>query len=341
MCGICGFNRASKSSIPNGRKFATASLLAIESRGRDATGAAWFEKGDDDYVYYDKAQGPATRIAPKLAMPAKGITTLVGHTRYLTLGTALDNDNNHPVVHGRITAVHNGRVENHDELVELAGVPRVGKVDSFAFAALLSQQDRLGADHPKELLELVHGVAAIAWLDGSDPGVLHLARLSTRPLAVGWTKRGDLVFASTQSALRRTAVTAGVGITDIIDIPEGTYLRVRDGAFEEWSTFKVNHPKVKQLDFDMPKGMARPARQDKPKGKKGKRRPTVSSYDPDKDPVVMSHNEYLARLDGFEAWEDQVDWDSLVPRRGWDNWPARELAARSGDVEPDDDTLFG
>lgn len=346
MCGITGFNRAPRSSIPNGRRFAREALLAIESRGRDATGAAWFEKDDLDYVYYDKAQGPASRIAPALALPGKGITTLVGHTRYLTLGTAHDNDNNHPVVHGRITAVHNGRVENHDELIGLAGVPRVGKVDSFAFAALLSQQDALGAAHPKDLLELVHGVASIAWLDGSEPGVLHLARLSTRPLSVGWTKRGDFVFASTQGALRRTASKADVTILDVMDIPEGTYLRVKDGAFEEWESFKVNPPKVQQLDFDMPRGSAVPkaksAKGQKRDANKGKRRPTVSSYEPDKDPVVMSHNEYLARLDGFEAWEDQIDWDQLVPRRGWNDWPARELARREAGLDGEhDDDLFG
>ena len=31
-------------------------------------------------------------------------------------------------------------------------------------------------------------------------------------------------------------------------------------------------------------------------------------------------SEYLANLDGFEPWEagiDGIDWDNVVPRRGW------------------------
>lgn len=325
MCGIAGYSRNNpRTSIPNGRKFAIALSLGIESRGRDATGFAWQERDDLESVWYSKRKGRATQVASSLALPYEGIQNLAAHTRFLTLGSAENNDNNHPVVANGVTAVHNGRVENHQELVALSGLERVGIVDSWAIPALLSQQAELGADHPTELLELIEGVAAIAWFDSDDPGVLHLARLSTRPLTVGWTKRGDLVYSSTRQTLEKGMKAANVGIFDVIDIPEGTYLRVRDGAFEEWSSFKVRHPVVTE-DLDMPG--AKP----KAKAKKAPRRGAMqmsglSSFDPDEDLLdsISDGTDYLDTLADFDSWESQVDarmdgidWDNLVPRRGW------------------------
>lgn len=347
MCGIAGFSRnTERSSIPNGRRFAVALAEGIESRGRDATGFTWQERDDAANVWYSKQQGPASKVANRLALPGKGITNLLAHTRFLTLGGAENNDNNHPVVADHITCTHNGRVENHDELIEMTGLDRIGEVDSWSIPALLSQQAELGAAHPKELLELIHGVAAIAWLDASDPGVLHLARMSTRPLTIGWTKRGDLVYSSTRGTLEKGYKRGGVGVTDIIDIPEGTYLRVRDGAFEEWSEFKVNPPKAKAPDNDMP-GLrpytnmfpatttAKPKAGKGKRGKKGKRKnprhpaglrlPNMSGvgdFDPDtvEPPYVMDHAEYLDmmgksdeeildnldRLQDFDSWEQNI-----------------------------------
>jgi len=347
MCGIAGFNRAEgRSSIPNGRSFAIALAIGIESRGKDATGFAWAEADDHANVWYSKKQGKATRVAPAAPLPRQGIRNLAAHTRYLTLGGAEDNNNNHPVVLDHITAVHNGRVDNHEELIALAGAERIGQVDSFAIPALLARAEELGADHPKELLELIHGVAAISWLDASDPEVLHLARLSTRPLTIGWTKKGDLVFSSTRGTMRKAETLGKVAVEDVLDVPEGTYMRIRNGQFEEWSDFKVNHPKVTQLDMDMPgakKGKGKSA-----KGKARKQRkqqnvvPATVSYDP----------QYTANLDGFDAWEDQIDWDSLVPRRGWKagdmlddlDWPPADLVTDADGnwppAEPSDDELW-
>lgn len=303
MCGLAGFCRAETTSIPNGRKFARQLALAIEDRGKHATGFGWNEAGDDTNVYYSKMAGRAVRVADRLPLPPKGIGTLMAHTRHATLGSPQVNDNNHPVVSDHIVAVHNGRVDNHYELIRLAGLEsrRVGIVDSWAIPALLSAD--LSAT-PKELLGLIEGVAAVAWMDSTENRVLHLARLSTRPLAVAWTKRGDLVFASTPVNLRRASSIADIKLLDITPLKEGTYLRIENGTIAEWDEFEVRHPVV-QAPLDMP-GLPKAT---KAKAK-GKAKPTA--------PKVMSHSEYLANLDGFEPWEasiDGIDWDSVVPRR--------------------------
>lgn len=339
MCGIAGYSRnLERSSIPNGRDFARALTLAIEPRGKHATGGAWWERSDPANVWYSKMEGPARHVVDRLALPAEGITTAAMHTRFATLGKSSDLDNVHPVVAGAITCTHNGRVENHDELIELTGLARIGQVDSWSIPALLSQQDELGADHPKELLELIHGVAAIAWLDANEEGVLHLARCSTRPLFIGWTRRSDLVYSSTRKTLEAGARRGKVGVHDIMEVPEGTYMRISDGKFDEWDTFKVNPPKEPAIDMDMPgAGRAYP------------RAPlfAAQSFDPDEDTSLLDESLWadeqrrsrsvLAGIDGglhddpfdddpfdgsnddglIDPYGDGIDWDNLVPRRGW------------------------
>jgi glucosamine 6-phosphate synthetase-like amidotransferase/phosphosugar isomerase protein len=316
MCGIIGCSRASKTSIPNGRKFMRTALNTIEDRGRQATGVGWAEYGDPINVWYSTLEGPASKVGHRLAMPKKGMHTMIGHTRHATLGKSSDHNNRHPVVADNIVLVHNGRCDNHKDLLSLANVKNPGLVDSFALPALLSKQEELGADHATDLLELVEGVAALAWMDTSENGVLHLARLAQRPLTIGWTKRGDLVFGSTREALRRTARLAGVKINEIESLDEGVYMRVEAGEVTDFRCFKVNHPKVVVAE-------------DKPGMKKSKLAvvPAFNGADFDWwDEYDRHEAERLERqaengrvfdLAMDQIDEHEIDWDNLIPRRGW------------------------
>jgi glucosamine 6-phosphate synthetase-like amidotransferase/phosphosugar isomerase protein len=296
VCGIAGFNRADTTSIPNGRKFAFALAEAIEDRGRHATGAAWAMKDNVEDVFYAKKQGPAAKVVRDLAMPRKGMSNIIVHTRQATLGSSKVYANLHPTVSEHVALVHNGRVDNHAELIAMTGLTRQGEVDSWALPAMISQQVELGATHPTELLELVRGVAAVAWIEGGDAQVLHLARLSTRPLHFGWTKRGDFVFASTISALLAASKAAGVGVNGIQAMKQGQYLRVESGSITESRTFKVNHPPVKVAE-DMPRRVSQPY---------------LTAFDADDVKWWAEYDAYEAR----SRSESEIDWDSLVPRRG-------------------------
>jgi glutamine phosphoribosylpyrophosphate amidotransferase len=349
MCGIAGVSRNATTSIPHGGKFAISLARSIEDRGKDSTGFGWGQADDQEHVYYAKMAGKATKVADILPLPGKGIHSLIAHTRHGTKGSPKINDNNHPVVAENIVCVHNGRVDNDDDLIGLAGMEaeRLGTVDSWAIPALLSKREELGAT-VTDLLELIEGVAAIAWLDSHEPGVMHLARLSTRPLTIGWTKRGDLVFASTTANLRKAAELSKVGVDDITTLKEGTYLRIEQGGIIEWTEFTPRHPKI-EYAVDMPGVSAPrlplnsyPPAKTGGKGKGNKRNPKGK-----RDPHVMSHDEWMAYRDRLAAnaaeqsyfdsleraqakadaayldtlpdnsWEHDIDWEGLAPRRGW------------------------
>jgi len=200
MCGIWALSRADKSSITDGRFAMLAGLLAIEDRGPHSTGLA-YTIGKERTVWYTKAVGTASKVIGELDIDGKTrVWSAVGHVRYSTQG-AHTYDNAHPVVADSTVLVHNGVLDNDDDLIEQAGIERVGEVDSFAAAAIIEAAPKLGFT-TLEALQLIDGDFALAWLDADDTETLHLVRGNGRPLAIGFTKRGDLVAASTPANLR-------------------------------------------------------------------------------------------------------------------------------------------
>lgn len=240
MCGLFGFSRAPRTSIVNGREFALDGLVSIEDRGHHATGAGWTIKRDRSQAFFSSLEGRASRVAQRLPIDKRGVQTLVGHTRWATHGPSSDAANRHPVVCDGIVATHNGVLSNHLSLIKQAGVVNPGVVDSFAIPAILANLHRFEAEHPVDVLSLVEGDAALAWIDASDHDALHLARLAGRPLAIGWTKRGDLIYASTPAALFWLSHVADTKITGVETLGEGDYVRIEAGEIVDYRTIKVN-----------------------------------------------------------------------------------------------------
>jgi glucosamine 6-phosphate synthetase-like amidotransferase/phosphosugar isomerase protein len=190
VCGIAGFLVSSDECDVNVRGLAQDLLLDIESRGRDATGAAWF---DGPTVMVQKDALPAKQFVPHLEIPNSARNVIL-HTRAQTQGSHRNNDNNHPVVTGGIVGVHNGGVWNDDSLFRRMGIEdqRVGEVDTEAIFAAIAYgteinpktgKPRLSADL-LDILGEVNGSAAIAWLKvNGNPDVMELARISTSPLS--------------------------------------------------------------------------------------------------------------------------------------------------------------
>lgn len=226
MCGIAGFSISDKDHRKiNCQDLAKALALQIQQRGRDATGIAWSQHDDKGCgVYYMKDAVSASEFVDSIEQIAKHTRTAIIHTRYATKGSPENNDNNHPILVGDTVGIHNGSIRNDDEIIAQVGTGRTGQVDTEAIFRLID-----ASDDPLKELHRLDGSAALAWLNVNEPTSLNLCRVSYSPLWVGTTVNGSVIFASTEKHLRLATMQVGVRLDKVQEIPEGLYLKVKNG----------------------------------------------------------------------------------------------------------------
>jgi len=157
----------------------------------------------------------------------------IAHTRWATHGVPSER-NAHPHVSGGLSVVHNGIIENHEEMrrrLQKEGYEFVSDTDTEVIAHLVRSKMAKGA----KLLEAVRlsvveltGAYAIAVVDEKDPQRLVVARMGA-PLLLGLGD-GENFAASDASAL--VQVTSRVVYLEESDCAEITLdgVRVFDGA---------------------------------------------------------------------------------------------------------------
>jgi len=230
MCGIAGYSLKPESSAS--RTLAAQALLAgIAERGADAVGYA--SRSDDGAIAVTKLRGGASALLDEIAVPASAHHALI-HVRDFTKGHPEISGNNHPIRHGAVVGIHNGLIQNDDELLERYGLARHDAemtVDSEAIFALMEHRS-----HDPRALSEMRGAMAAAWLDERDPETLHLARGMARPLWIGQTDT-DLYFASTQRALAIVGAALRVRLA-LREVRQGRLLQVVAGRIVRERRFR-------------------------------------------------------------------------------------------------------
>jgi len=182
MCGIVGYvgKRAAAPILLEG-------LRRLEYRGYDSSGIAVQNRGDVNIV---RAVGKLARLDEALAASPLAGTTGIGHTRWATHGRP-SLANAHPQSAGNITLVHNGIIENHDELrrdLMARGVRFASETDTEVLAHLIDRARRDGAPDlftaVRDALRRVEGAYAIVVMARDVPNVLVVAKHRS-PLILG------------------------------------------------------------------------------------------------------------------------------------------------------------
>ena len=215
MCGIVGA-AARRDIVP----VLVEGLRRLEYRGYDSCGVAVLRDGGIDLV---RTVSRVRDLEAKIGNTAGA--TGVAHTRWATHG-APATENAHPILsRGEIAVVHNGIIENHEELrAELRGrgYEFQSQTDTEVIAHLVHSEYR------GDLLEAVrsavarlHGAYAVAVVSNKDPHTVVGAR-SGSPLVVG-VGDGECFLASDAMALAGTT-------NRIAYLEEGDVARIdRDG----------------------------------------------------------------------------------------------------------------
>ena len=130
MCGIVGYIGKDK-CIPK----IIYGLESLEYRGYDSAGIA-YKKGNK--IIIEKEQGRLSNLTGCLNFEEETYVG-IGHTRWATHGKP-SKVNSHPHSSNGITLVHNGIIENYEELKsELKGYKFKSETDTEVVSALIDK----------------------------------------------------------------------------------------------------------------------------------------------------------------------------------------------------------
>ena len=162
MCGIIGYTGRRRAA-----KVLLSGLAALEYRGYDSAGVALVGKK----LTVCKCGGRVSALAEML--PSSKAHTGIGHTRWATHGApCAENAHPHLSFDGRIALVHNGVIENQEELrreLVKAGVPLASQTDSELLAHMLAAESGDMCDRLLRVAERAHGaMTVLAVVEGED-----------------------------------------------------------------------------------------------------------------------------------------------------------------------------
>jgi glucosamine--fructose-6-phosphate aminotransferase (isomerizing) len=196
MCGIIGIigKQDVASAILEG-------LRRLEYRGYDSAGIATLVNGHIDRRRAEGKLGNLDKLLHTKPLPG---TIGIGHTRWATHGAPTEG-NAHPHATDRVALVHNGIIENFQELrdeLTRAGYNFTTETDTEAAVQLLTHYLRQGKSPHQamaEAMKRLHGAFAIAVMFAGEHDLLIGARRGA-PLAVGYGD-GEMYLGSDALAL--------------------------------------------------------------------------------------------------------------------------------------------
>ena len=256
ICGIAGGcfdNRKLKIGKKTLYKATKAAWKANEHRGNDAAG---FMLGidptdnNDTIIFWKMPVEPsnACEIVKPEFFNKHNVHCFGTHTRAASQGSPSENENNHPVVWGKVAAVHNGFIENHDLVkIRLADATHVPDVDSIAISMALDHvKDPLDEDGLKEYLPKITGRYAYHAIWTTRPTASLLVSGKAYPLVVSYIDGVGVFYASELDGLLDVMKCFGLAPKhDPILLHDGKFLVVDrgeivlKGSFEEDPEWKA------------------------------------------------------------------------------------------------------
>ena len=201
MCGIIGFT-----GDGDAIERLVGGLRALEYRGYDSAGVAFFEDGRLTSV---KASGRIAELERRLGDVDRGnVTCGIGHTRWATHGEP-SHRNAHPHGNGKVFGVHNGIIENYHEIgafLEERGYAFESETDTERAVLLIEWFYRDGGDAVAALhraADMMKGSFALGVVFSDRPDTVYAMRRDS-PLLVCVSDEGTFIASDISAVLRYT-----------------------------------------------------------------------------------------------------------------------------------------
>lgn len=182
MCGIVGYI-----GYDNAKELLLKGLEKLEYRGYDSAGVAVANESGTK-VFKEKGRiAELRKVADSSDIDG---TVGIGHTRWATHGVPnYENSHPHQSTTGRFTLVHNGVIENYEELRSeyLSDVKFVSETDTEVIVQLVEYFSKQGfetEDAFTKVVSLLHGSYALGLLDEEDKDTMFVAK-NKSPLLIG------------------------------------------------------------------------------------------------------------------------------------------------------------
>lgn len=224
MCGIIGY-AGHRPAVP----LILEGLRRLEYRGYDSAGVAFIQSGMTQRI---RAEGKLSALEEKLSTASNiSLATCgMGHTRWATHGVPAErNAHPHASNDNRLTLVHNGIIENYQDLkAELAdeGYSFSSETDTEILVNLIAE----GRKRCSGLLEgfawalrKARGAYAVCLLSVEEPDTLYAARLSA-PLVLGLGAGEQFIASDIPAFLPYTR--------DVVFLNDGEIVRITPACWE-------------------------------------------------------------------------------------------------------------
>ncbi len=204
MCGIVGYNGKEKAV-----DILLDGLSKLEYRGYDSAGVAIRDNKKEIEIY--KSKGKLLNLKDKIKDKKLNGTCGIGHTRWATHGEPNEtNAHPHTSNDGNVTLVHNGIIENYQELTQKLkrhDYKLYSETDTEVLTNLIDyyyKKYKMGPiDAINRTMVRVRGSYAIAVMFREYPNEIWVARKDS-PMIIGLDKNGTYLASDVPAILKYT-----------------------------------------------------------------------------------------------------------------------------------------
>lgn len=238
MCGIVGYVGNKGNCV----RVLIDGLKRLEYRGYDSAGIAYLSDGNLSII---KESGKLENLLGKVDLE-KQSNLGIGHTRWATHGKA-DKTNAHPHVVGKFTIVHNGIIENYNEIkkqLKSKGYVFNSDTDTEVICALLDYFYKSNKDILKSIVELNHslkGAYALGIICKDKPDTLYAVKKNS-PLIIGVGDDENYIASDVPAILDKTR--------KYMVLDDGDYAKITADKINVYNDGKIKNTKIKEFQYD-------------------------------------------------------------------------------------------